>query len=845
MAEQKQSNKERLKEITEGIEKGIQELFESDKYRQYLSTMSRFHRYSVNNTMLIYMQRPDATLVAGFNKWRDQFERHVKRGEHGITIIAPTPYKKKIEQEKLDPDTKAPMLDADGKVIIEEKTIEIPMFKPVKVFDVSQTDGKPLPQLASDLTGDVQNYEVFMEALRRSSAVPIYIRPIHDGSDGFFSLDDQSITIREGMSEIQTVSAVVHEIAHSKLHNNKLHGKLDTSYTFEEAELFGKPALFLDAKIDSKAVPDGLYRYELRGSAEDSALPAAVGTEVSANFMGTIITSEPIELVNGFAELDNSFVNFGGNKTIKAFYEEIHPEAVQKSRNTEEVEAESISYAVCAYYGIETGENSFGYIAGWSQDKALTELRASLETISKTSSELITDIDRNYREICKERGIDPAARQEETPAPTEEVPAPSVETPEQEEFVEELYLVDDTMYLHVQQTDEGWDYSLYDKETKKLIDGGVLDNETVAESPIKRPIAAARTEIFQLQGITPTKVIFEDIALLEQLQEAQMADFSATEEITASTPVDVPAAPEQALDEYPMPDPGHTVADLEAVSYVDGDMLPLSREIAMELYEKDFTIYAITDAGKAEMIFDVEDFTTQADGVLFAVEREEWETSPDFHQRIVDRLEQQEQREQAFLQHSGDAFAIYQQTDGSPGRFRSFDEQKNGVERSGYNLVYTGTLPEGKDTGTQLNTLWHKFNVDHPVDYHRPSLSVSDIVALKVDGVVSCHYVDSFGYKDVSEFIPPENYLKAAEMTIEDDYNMIDGIINNGTKLTVAELEQQARSGQPISLMDLAEAVHREEKEKKKSVVEQLKSQQKSKQEHKKTAHKKRAELEV
>ena len=574
MAEQKQSNKERLKEITEGIEKGIQELFESDKYRQYLSTMSRFHRYSVNNTMLIYMQRPDATLVAGFNKWRDQFERHVKRGEHGITIIAPTPYKKKIEQEKLDPDTKAPMLDADGKVIIEEKTIEIPMFKPVKVFDVSQTDGKPLPQLASDLTGDVQNYEVFMEALRRSSAVPIYIRPIHDGSDGFFSLDDQSITIREGMSEIQTVSAVVHEIAHSKLHNNKLHGKLDTSYTFEEAELFGKPALFLDAKIDSKAVPDGLYRYELRGSAEDSALPAAVGTEVSANFMGTIITSEPIELVNGFAELDNSFVNFGGNKTIKAFYEEIHPEAVQKSRNTEEVEAESISYAVCAYYGIETGENSFGYIAGWSQDKALTELRASLETISKTSSELITDIDRNYREICKERGIDPSARQEVAVDPitqlatdidqfsfdfdtygygdavddreqaiaqlvssiqnkdvqylrdwlqpivedadgeysvqaqtlierlNEFAPVPATKSTDREEASEELYLVDDSMYLHVQQTDEGWDYSLYDKETKKLIDGGVLDNETVAESPIKRPIAAARTEIFQLQGIT-------------------------------------------------------------------------------------------------------------------------------------------------------------------------------------------------------------------------------------------------------------------------------------------------------------------------------------------------------
>ena len=159
MAEQKQSNKDRLREITEGIEQGIKELFDSEKYRQYLSVMSRFHRYSMNNTMLIYMQRPDATLVAGYNKWRDQFERHVKRGEHGITIIAPTPSRKRIEEQKLDPDTKAPMLDAEGKVIMEEKTIEIPMFKPVKVFDVSQTDGKPLPHLASDLTGDVQQFD--------------------------------------------------------------------------------------------------------------------------------------------------------------------------------------------------------------------------------------------------------------------------------------------------------------------------------------------------------------------------------------------------------------------------------------------------------------------------------------------------------------------------------------------------------------------------------------------------------------------------------------------------------------------------------------------------------------
>ena len=163
--------------------------------------------------MLIYMQKPDATLVAGFNKWMNQFERHVKKGEHGITIIAPTPFKKKIEEQKLDPDTKAPVLDKDGKIVTEEKEVEIPMFRPVKVFDVSQTDGKPLPQLASDLSGGVAHYDVFMEALSRTSSVPIQIQPISDGSDGYFNLTDQRIDIRKGMSEVQTVSATVQELS--------------------------------------------------------------------------------------------------------------------------------------------------------------------------------------------------------------------------------------------------------------------------------------------------------------------------------------------------------------------------------------------------------------------------------------------------------------------------------------------------------------------------------------------------------------------------------------------------------------------------------------------------------
>ena len=233
MAE-KQTNKERLKDITDSIETGIKELFESDKYRQYLATMSRFHRYSVNNTMLIYMQRPDATHVAGFNKWRDQFGRNVKKGEKGIKIIAPTPFKKKIEQQKLDPDTKLPLRDENGDIITEEKTVQIPMYKPVVVFDVQQTAGKPLPKLAANLTGDVQNYGVFMEALRRSAPVPIFFEKLAENMDGYFSVDKQRIAVREGMSEVQTVCAAVHEIAHSKLHN-----KDEIGEKYQEVELFG------------------------------------------------------------------------------------------------------------------------------------------------------------------------------------------------------------------------------------------------------------------------------------------------------------------------------------------------------------------------------------------------------------------------------------------------------------------------------------------------------------------------------------------------------------------------------------------------------------------------------
>lgn len=732
MAE-KQTSKDRMREIVDSIENGIKDLFESDKYRQYLSTMSRFHRYSVNNTMLIYMQRPDATHVAGFNKWRDQFGRNVLKGEKGIRIIAPTPYKKKVEEIKTDPETNAPVLDADGKAIIEEKEIRIPMFKVVSVFDVSQTSGKPLPQLAADLSGNVQQYEVFMEALRRASPVPMEIKPVARDTDGFFSIKAQSITIRAGMSEVQTVCAAVHEIAHAKLHDYE-------------------------------------HMTELADDGETILVPG------------------------------------------------------EKSRNTEEVEAESISYAVCQYYGIETGENSFGYIATWSKGKELKELRASLETINKTASELITDIDRHFAEICKERGID-----REDLAAAEQ---PSVEAQE----VEKLYMVDNDKYIHVQRSDTGIDYTIYDAGSAKVLDGGVLDGT-------EQQLSTAALEVCKLHNIGEAAPIrLAPLELLKDLREANELPLDAAEQITGAVAVPTDAADtmlpelEQAV---PMPDPTLTVDDMRSYGYLDSDMLPLSKDRAVELLEHDITVYMLYPDNAEEMVFEAEDIIKH-DG-MFGVTRPDWDA-------VKGHIPPRDV-EQRFLNSPTDSMAIYQLRRDAPVelRFANLGSLAAPPDPANYEAVYTREVYPDDDTGRILENFYYIFNDERPGDFVGHSLSVSDIVALKQNGKVSYHYCDSMGFQELPAFQKPENYLKAAEMSMEDDYGMIDGIINNGSKQpTVANLEAQVKAGMSISLMDLAAAAHRERDagERKPSVLEQLKNQPVQERPHK-TAPKKSAEKEL
>ena len=909
---ERKTNKERLKDITDGIEQGIKELFESDRYRQYLSVMSRFHRYSLNNTMLIYLQKPDASLVAGFEKWKKQFGRHVRKGEHGITIIAPTPFKKKVEEVKLDPDTKAPLLDKDGNAIIEEKEVSIPMFKPVKVFDVSQTDGKPLPQLAASLSGKVEQYDVFVEALRRSAPVPITFQALASNMDGFFSPKDQSITIREGMSEVQTISALVHEIAHSKLHNPKL---------LEEKEAW--KIVMVSEGGTTKDYESG---FETEADAEARAAESDWRHLDENEFEWRLEVAEDLEAVK----------------------------IVEKNRRTEEVEAESVSYAVCQYFGIQTGENSFGYIAAWSKGKELKELKASLETINKTASDLISDINGYYMEICKERGIDPKAKAEpeqaapdayqlyaadlcdyleslhqdgriKDPFPIEAKEASAIKlaellrhggfdsaqrilndaaeqagilptvmldrllelsdqwdkgltfqlepnelrdgisfvtpyektdtglvahdvlftgptevcqklltelnegtmTPRQARALnrqweqagglmppgepEMLYLIDESTYLHIQTTDAGFDYTLYDAATKLGLDGGQFGMESIEPHPAPTQMDAAFREVCVLQGMEPVRT---EAVPLDKLDEI----LAASEAIAVPEPA--------SLDTYPVPDESMNMDAFAEHNYHDDDLLPLSWDRAYDLVDNGFTVYSVQNVGGAVMCLDRDEIDALPKDTLFAVAKAEWEDSPAFDRCVQDRLNHQEERETAFQDYHGDAFAIYQvkhEDKQRDVRFLSFvqlEELGLSPRRENYDLVYTHAgLPEGMDQNAILENLWHDFNMNHPVDYHAPSMSVSDIVALKQGDKISYHYCDSVGFKELPYFEPSDNYLKNAEMAMEDDYNMIDGIINNGPKQpTVDELEAQVKAGQTISLMDFANAVQAERRASKESM---------------------------
>ena len=727
---------DKLKEITDRLEQGIKELFDSDRYKEYLRVMSKFHNYSFNNTLLIAMQKPDASLVAGFQSWKNNFKRNVVKGEKGIKILAPSPFKIRQEMEKIDPATQKPVIGADGKPVKEEKEITIPAFKVVSVFDVSQTEGKELPDIAVDmLTGDVERFKDVFAALEKTSPVPIGFEKIAGNSHGYYHLEEKRIAIDEGMSELQTIKTAIHEIAHAKLHD------IDPNAPKEE-------------------------------------------------------------------------------------------QADRPDRRTREVQAESVAYAVCQHYGLDTSDYSFGYVAGWSSGRELDELKSSLETIRSTAAEIINSIDERLQEIQKEREA-----QQTTSEPTvtvvwsESNKLRDGQTMPLSEAVKLFASLDkanrdipgydktafriDFVMNGVADSYEGrqdfgdgdggliehiekyhvyyannpdWDNYLLRNKGKEALDADKAQREMLLHEFV--PYLKLHSNLSEMEQAAKTA-----LQRGEDMTQTETAYYTALQQYVS----DCRIALNQGNYELP-PAPRLTDFDVELQAYKQ----QVREEVAQEAASIGMTVEEYAASG-------YEPYAAEPEKDTFSIyQLKRGDETRDFHFEPYDRL-------------------------AATGRT---------ADRANYDLIYTAELTPG----TSLEDIYTRFNIDHPKDFKGHSLSVSDVVVLHQNGQDTAHYVDSSGYRQVPEFLQPpekENPLKHVEDTIEQNDNNFDGIINNTP--SVDELEKKAKSGEQISLTDLADAIKAEKtcgkgKEEKPSIRAQLKADKKKAQ--KKTARQKSQDLE-
>ena len=790
---------EKLKEITARLEQGITELFDSERYKEYLRVMSKFHNYSFNNTLLIAMQKPDASLIAGFTAWKNQFQRNVKKGEKGIKIIAPSPFKIKQETEKIDPQTQKPVIGRDGKPVTEEKEITIPAYKVVSVFDVSQTEGKELPDIAVDaLTGDVEQYSDFFAALEKTSPVPIGFEKIEGGAHGYYHLEDKRIALDEGMSELQTLKTAIHEIAHAKLHDIDLNAPKDEQ----------------QPRVD---------------------------------------------------------------------------------RRTREVEAESVAYTVCQHYGLDTSDYSFGYVAGWSSGRELAELKSSLETIRSAAADIINSIDGHTAELQKQHEAEKAAP-DLAAAQEQQTEKPLTDLQKKAAAIAEKYVAFSTQEKIgvIAQAFGGTagriETSPCTGKWRGTSDISIRFDNGASLFIGNRLTPKAKTAAVQRELVNATLLRYNP-EIVSAAKEAALASLMEREA------KDNAIAAQKGLNPYTLLNVEfNDGADGQSSGYmgwyyvtlaVDGNIcshietglyaLPVSDAVlqraektlaertqaqATQRTEKD-VIYTMHTNPRSESIADrsfLQAYEQQPDGkaipgdLLFVGTPEKCRellqslNAGELTQGEVKALYAQAQAQTA--EQDKDTFSIYQLKRGDETRdlrFEPYDRLQatgHAVDRANYELIYTAPLTPD----TSLEDIYTRFNLDHPADFRGHSLSVSDVVVLHQNGQDTAHYVDSIGYRQTPEFLQPQNYLKHVEDIVEQNDNNFDGIINNTPQTpTVGELEQKAKAGEPISLIDLANAIHADKergKEEKPSIRAQLRAE-KERAAQKKTAKTKNHELEV
>lgn len=710
VSEVQQSAQDRVKEITDKLEAGLKALFEGDNFKQYLDTMSKFHNYSFNNTMLIALQKPEATLVAGFNSWKNNFERSVNKGEKGIKIFAPAPYKKKKLQEKIDPETELPVLDKDGKPVMEEVTVTIPAFKVVSVFDVSQTNGKELPTLGVDeLKGDVENFEKFFGILKEVSPVPIKFDEIDGSAKGFYHQVNKDITINQDMPEAQTIKTAIHEIAHAKLHDHDLK----------------------KADIDSP----------------------------------------------------------------------------KKDRKTEEVEAESVAYTVCQHFGIDTSDYSFAYVASWGSGKDTPELKASLETIRATASELITQIEDKLRGLEKERtaekeDVQVSAESKEQP-PNEQENNIIGNTPYKDisdkffirmsaEKAQEIAAVleknglsfsgridGDKATITINKADkETYKWLIMPpkgklKEYKNEVEKAVseLDNAENAVEIANEKLSLVEQEICEVMdenGDIPDPEL--KAALMDKLRnamefaqnlESHFEDKQINFNMALNNFSGFYVKMKEQEYEGKMPDKTVTLTQMVEYGYSynpKNEMLPLDTEKATQLFDLGAEVYRLYE-DNTEGLVDNKAEIGEHSG-LFGIEKAEWEKVQPFAEHMDKILAEQPKREEFLLHGNVPAAGIYQLKENNDTRNLTYlnskylDEKGLVPDRENYNLVYSFEVvaDDLKNKNSFLDNVFEKYNTEHPEDYLGRSLSVSDVVVIHNGEDLSAHYVDSFGFKELENF---------------------------------------------------------------------------------------------
>ena len=810
---------EKLKEITDRLEQGITELFDSERYKEYLRVMSKFHNYSFNNTLLIAMQKPDASLIAGFTSWKNQFQRNVKKGEKGIKIIAPSPFKIKQETEKIDPQTQKPVIGRDGKPVTEEKEITIPAYKVVSVFDVSQTEGKELPDIAVDaLTGDVEQYSDFFAALEKTSPVPIGFEKIEGGAHGYYHLEDKRIALDEGMSELQTLKTAIHEIAHAKLHDIDLNAPKD-----EQQPRVDRRTREVEAESVAYTV---CQHYGLDTS--DYSFGYVAGWSSGRELAELKSSLETIR--SAAADIINSIDGHIAELQKQHEAEKAAPDlAAAQEQQTEKTltDLQKKAAAIAEKYEALSTQEKIGVIA-----QAFGGTAGRIETSPCTgkwrgTSDISIRFDNGASLFLGNRL-----------------------TPKAKTAAVQRDLVNDTLLRYnpeiVSATKEAALASLMEREAK--------DNALAAQKGLK-PYTLLNVEFndgadSQSSGYMGwyyvTLAVDGNICShIETGLNYDIADGKVSAEPTREKYFAAGALKDSEVD-YVFNNVGFSsTSGLYALPVSDAVLQRAEKTLAertqaqaAQRTEKD-VIYTMHTNPRSESLADrsfLQAYEQQPDGkaipgdLLFV-------GTPEKCRELLQSLNAGEltQGEVKALyakaqEPDRDSFSIYQLKRGDETRdlrFEPYDRLTatgHAVDPANYDLIYSAPLAPG----TSLEAIFTRFNIDHPKDFKGHSLSVSDVVVLHQNGQDTAHYVDSIGYRQTPEFLQPQNYLKHVEDIVEQNDNNFDGIINNTPQtLTIGELEQKVKAGETISLVDLANAIHADKergKEEKPSIRAQLRA---------------------